>query len=134
MPRGYNPNRLAVAIPRLSDAASMLKVASSTSTNSGFAPVSATASPVAQNVNDGHSTASPGPTPLAISTMIKATKPHTQNTTNLAPQNAASAVSSAATSGPLMNWQCASTRATAASTAEPIRRHRTAMSKNSLLF
>ncbi len=39
--------------------ASMLNVASSTSTNTGVAPVSATASPVAQNVKDGQSTASP---------------------------------------------------------------------------
>src|SRR3569832_42947 len=131
-PRGFNPNRLAVAIPRLSEAASMLKVASSTSTNSGFAPVSATASPVAQNVNDGHSTTSPGPTPLAISTMINASVPLAQVTTCLAPQNAASAASSAATSGPLMNWQCASTRATAASTAGPIRRRWAAMSMNGM--
>ena len=46
-------------MPRFSEAASMLKVASSTSTNTGVAPVSATASPVAQNVKDGQNTASP---------------------------------------------------------------------------
>ena len=64
----------------------MLNVASSTSTNTGVAPVSATASPVAQNVNDGQSTASPGPTPLAISTISSASVPLAQLTTCLAPQ------------------------------------------------
>ena len=63
----------------------MLNVASSTSTNTGVAPVSATASPVAQNVNDGHSTASPRPTCLAISTISSASVPLAQVTTCLAP-------------------------------------------------
>ena len=47
--------------------------------------------------------------------------PLAQVTTCLAPQNAASSASSARTSGPMMNWQCASTRATASSIdcAEP---------------
>ena len=47
-----------------------------------------------------------GPTPLAISTMTSASVPLAQATTCLAPQKAASAASSAVTSGPLMNWQC----------------------------
>ena len=78
-------------MPRFSEAASMLKVASSTSTNTGVAPVSATASPVAQNVKDGQNTASPRPTPLAISTINSASVPLAQLTTCLAPLNAASA-------------------------------------------
>src|SRR5882757_7068156 len=102
-------------MPRVSDAGSMLNVTSSTSTNTGVAPTSATASPVAQNVNDGHSTASPGPTFFAISTMISASVPLAQLTTCLAPENSANAASSAVTSGPLMNWQWLSTRAMASS-------------------
>src|ERR1700733_5433850 len=132
-PRGFRPNRLAVAMPRLNEAASILKVASSTSTNTGVAPTSATASPVAQKVKDGHSTASPRPTPLAISTMTSASVPLAQVTTCLAPQKAASAASSAVTSGPLMNWQCASTRATASSTAGPSRRRWLATSMKGIL-
>src|SRR6478672_2955364 len=62
-------------MPRASEAGSMLKVASSTSTKTGVAPTSATTSPVAQNVNDGHSTASPGPTFFAISTIRSASEP-----------------------------------------------------------
>ena len=65
----------------------MLKVASSTSTKTGVAPVSATASPVAQNVNDGQNTASPRPTPFAISTISSASVPLAQVTTCLAPLN-----------------------------------------------
>ena len=106
----------------------MLKVASSTSTKTGVAPVSATASPVAQNVNDGHSTASPGPTFFAISTISSASVPLAQLTTCLAPQNSASAASSAVTSGPLMNWQWSSTRATASSIDVPSRRRWAAIS------
>src|SRR3979411_1562316 len=102
-------------MPCFSASASILKVASSTSTNTGVAPVSATASPVAQKVNDGQSTASPGPTPLAISTISSASVPLAQVTTCFAPLNAASSASSCAPSGPLMNWQCASTRPTASS-------------------
>ena len=91
----------------------MLNVASSTSTNTGVAPVSATASPVAQNVNDGQSTASPRPTPLAISTISSASVPLAQLTTCFAPLKAARSASSCVTSGPLMNWQWPSTRETA---------------------
>jgi len=46
--RGFSPRCRAVAMPRSSEAGSMLKVSSSTSTKTGAAPVSATASPVAQ--------------------------------------------------------------------------------------
>src|SRR6266478_4915703 len=119
---GLRPRLIAVAMPRLSEWASMLKVASSTSTNTGVAPVSATASPVAQNVNDGQSTASPRPTPLAINTISSASVPLAQLTTCLAPLKAASAASSCVTSGPLMNWQWVSTRDTASSTDLPSRR------------
>src|SRR6266478_4955220 len=91
---GLRPSLIAVAIPRLSEAVSMLNVTSSTSTNTGVAPVSATASPVAQNVNDGQNTASPRPTPFAINTINSASVPLAQLTTYLAPQKAASSASS----------------------------------------
>src|SRR5512138_3573373 len=93
----------------------MLKVVASTSISSGVAPVRATGEAVAQNVNDGQKTASPGPAPIAISTITSASVPLAQLTTCLAPQNSASAFSRVVTSGPLTNWQCAITRATASS-------------------
>src|ERR1700754_3907742 len=98
---GLRPSFLAVAIPRASDSAVMLKLVSSTSTNSGVAPVRATGEAVAQNVNDGQNTASPGPAPIAISTMTSASVPLAQVMTCLAPQNSDSAFSSATTPGPL---------------------------------
>src|SRR5712664_314553 len=119
---GFRPDFVAVAMPRVSEPGSMLKVVSSTSTNTGVAPVRATASPVAQNVNDGQNTASPRPTPLAISTISSASVPLAQLTTCLAPLKSASAASSCVTSGPLMNWQWVSTRETASSTDLPSRR------------
>src|ERR1700682_840697 len=119
---GLRPSFFAVAIPCFREFASMLNVTSSTSTNTGVAPVSATASPVAQNVKDGQSTASPRPTPLAISTISNASVPLEQATTCLAPLKAASPASSSATSGPLMNLQWVSTRETASSTDLPSRR------------
>src|SRR6266852_6278252 len=119
---GLRPSFFAVAIPPFSEFTSMLNVASSTSTNTGVAPSSATTSPVAQKVKDGHSTASPRPTPLAISTINSASVPLAQVTTCLAPLKAASAASSSVTSGPLMNWQWVSTRETASSTDLPRRR------------
>ena len=67
----------------------MLKVFSSTSTNTGDAPVNATASPVALNVNDGQITASPWPMFLAISTISSASVPLAQLTTCFAPLKAA---------------------------------------------
>src|SRR5467141_1428790 len=119
---GLRPSLVAVAMPRFSELGSMLNVASSTSTKTGVAPASATASPVAQNVNDGQNTASPRPTPFAISTISSASVPLAQVTTCLAPLYTASSASSCATSGPLMNWQWSSTRATASSTDLPSRR------------
>src|SRR6202790_2761860 len=119
---GLRPSFFAVAIPCFSEFASMLKEASSTSTNTGVAPVSATASPVAQNVKDGQSTASPRPTPLAINTISSASVPLAQLTTCLAPLKAPSAASSWVTSGPLMNWQWPITRETASSMDLPSRR------------
>src|ERR1700722_5090456 len=100
----------------------MLKVEASTSTKTGVAPVNATASPVAQKVKDGQSTASPRPTPFAISTINSASVPLEQLTTCFAPLKAASCASSCVTSGPLMNWQWASTRPTASSIDLPSRR------------
>ena len=51
-------------------------------------------------------TASPGPIPQAMSTSRSASVPLEQVITWRAPQNAASSLSSARTSGPRMNWQC----------------------------
>src|SRR5450432_462322 len=117
-------------MPSLSEAALILNVASSTSTNTGVAPASATTSPVAQNVNDGQITASPGPMPLAISTISNASVPLAQAITCLAPQNAARSDSSSLTSGPLMNWQCVSTFDTALSILLPKRRRCSPISIN----
>src|SRR5229473_7262918 len=127
---GMRPSFFAFAMPRFNEFTSMLNVASSTSTNTGVAPVSATASPVAQNVNDGQSTASPRPTLFAISTISSASVPLAQVTTCFAPLKAARSASSCATSGPLMNWQWASTRPRASSTDLPSRRRCAAMSMN----
>ncbi len=103
--RGVRPAFFAAAIARTTLAGEMLKVASSTSANTGVAPSSTTISAVAQNVKDGQITASPGPMPFAISTSASASVPLAQLTTCRAPQNSASACSSARTSGPRMNWQ-----------------------------
>ena len=110
----------------------MLKVSASTSTKTGVAPTSATTSAVAQKVNDGQMTASPGPTPLARSASTSASVPLAQVTACLAPQKAASSLSKARTSGPSMNWQWSSTRATAVSTAAPRRRRWAATSMNGI--
>src|SRR6516165_7394210 len=118
---GLRPSLLAVAMPRLSEAASMLKVVASTSTKTGVAPASATASPVAQKVKEGQSTASPEPTSFAISTIRSASVPLEQDTTCLAPLKAASSASSWVTSGPFTNWQWSSTRETASSRDRPNR-------------
>ena len=74
-------------------------------------------------------TASPLPAPIAINTMTSASVPLAQLTTCLAPQNSASAFSSAVTSGPLTNWQCAITRPTASSIDLPSRRRCAPISK-----
>ena len=66
---------------------------------------SATTSAVAQKVNDGQITASPGPMPLASRTRNRASVPLAQESAWRAPQNAASSASSRTTSGPMMNWQ-----------------------------
>ncbi len=68
-----------------------MKVASSTSANTGVAPSSTTISAVAQKVKDGQITASPGPMLFAISTRASASVPLAQVTTCRAPQNSASA-------------------------------------------
>src|SRR5690349_22354032 len=129
---GLSPSRFALAIARSRLPGSMLKVASSTSANTGVAPSSATTSAVAQNVKDGHNTASPGPIPFAISTSTSASVPLAQLTAWRAPQKPASAVSSARISGPRMNWQCSVTRAIASSIAGPRRRRWAATSMNGI--
>src|SRR5262245_22119497 len=101
----FNAASLAVATAPATPFASMLNVAASTSTKTGVAPTKATTSAVAQKVNDGHNTASPGPISIARSTSTRASVPLAQVTTCLAPQNAASSVSKAFTSGPSMYWQ-----------------------------
>ncbi len=99
----------------------MLKVSGRTSTKIGVAPASTTASAVAVKVNDGTNTASPRPTSLAISAMIRAVVPLEQEITCLAPQWAASFFSISATSGPMMNPPWSSTRPMAASSRVPRR-------------
>ena len=91
---------MAVATAPAMPLASILNVSASTSTNTGVAPSSAATSAVAQNVNDGQITASPGPIPFARSTSISASVPLAQATTWRAPQNAASAASNAAPPAP----------------------------------
>jgi hypothetical protein len=110
----------------------MLNVVASTSTNTGVAPTRTATSAVAQKVNDGQSTASPGPTPIARSARINASVPLAQVTTWRASQNAASSASNARTSGPRMNWQWLRTRPTAASMAEPSLRRWAATSINGI--
>src|SRR5262245_7882990 len=129
---GLRPASFAVATAPAIPLASILNVLSSTSTNTGVAPTNATTSAVAQNVNDGQTTASPGPTPVARNASTRASVPLAQVTTWRAPQNAASSASKARTSGPRMNWQWLSTRATAASTAGPRRRRCAATSMNGI--
>ena len=111
----------AIACSRL--AGSRLQVSGSTSTNTGTAPRSTTASALAAKVKAGTKTASPGPIARAISTSSRASVPLAQVTTWRTPQAAASAASKRATSGPKMNWPCASTAAIAAS-IRPSRRRR----------
>src|SRR5471032_3710972 len=102
---GLRLRLFAVATAPAMAPASILNVASSTSTNIGVAPTKATTSAVAQNVNDGQITASPGPMPLARKANTKASVPLAQVTACLAPQKEASSASKARTSGPRMNWQ-----------------------------
>src|SRR5215475_7385393 len=102
---GFNPASLAVATAPATPFASMLNVAASTSTKTGVAPTKTATSAVAQKVNDGHNTASPGPISIARSASTRASVPLAQVTTCLTPQNAASSVSKAFTSGPRINWQ-----------------------------
>jgi len=118
---GLRPSLVAVAMPRFSELGSMLNVAASTSTTPASPPISATASPVAQNVNDGQNTASPRPTPFAISTISSASVPLRTGHEWLAPRTPQAPPRAARLSGPLMNWQWSSTRATASSTDLPSR-------------
>jgi hypothetical protein len=130
--RGFNPRRFAVATARAQLAGSRLNVSAVTSAMTGVAPQSATTSAVAQKVKAGQITASPGPMPHAMSTRRSASVPLEVAIACRAPQNAASSLSSARTSGPWMNWQCASTRAIASSTAPPSRRRCAATSMNGI--
>jgi len=84
-------------------AGSRLKLFASTSAKTGVAPTSTITSAVAVKVKLGQTTASPGPTPLAINTITRASVPLAQLTAWRAPQNAASSASSVRTSGPRMN-------------------------------
>ena len=98
-------SRFAAAMPRSRLAGSRLNVASSTSTNTGVAPTSATDSAVAENVNAGQNTASPFPTPSAIRMSTSASVPLETPIECFAPQKAERSRSSSRTSGPLTNWQ-----------------------------
>ncbi len=80
----------------------MLKSAACTSTKTGVAPTSATASAVAVKVKSGTMTALPGPMPLAIRASWMASVPLPQLIAKRAPQKAASFAAKEATSGPEM--------------------------------
>ena len=75
-------------------AASMFAVSSSTSTNTGFAPISAIISAVAAKVNGVVTTSSPGFTSSASSAISSASVPEATATQCLAPVQAASRSSS----------------------------------------
>src|SRR5438874_2350384 len=100
---GCKPSCFASAIPCFSETGSILNVSSLTSTKIGVAPTSTTTSAVAQKVNEGQITASPGPTSFARSTMSNASVPLAQLTTCLLSEKEPSSTSRCATSGPLMN-------------------------------
>ena len=96
----------------------MLKVSSSTSTNTGVAPTSATTSAVAQKVKVGQITASPRPMPLRHQHQHQRVGAARAGDRMLARRRTPpDRVSSAVTSGPMMNWQWSSTRAIASSIA-----------------
>ena len=77
------------------EAGEAVLVAAPTGTGkAGVAAARAATAPGAQKGNDGQRAASPGPTPLAISTISNASVPLAQATTCLAPQNDARSASS----------------------------------------
>ena len=84
--------------------ASRLPVAASTSTNTGVAPTSNTASAAAMNENGVVITSSPALMPSAIRAMTSASVPEDTVMQWRAPVRAASRASSSATSGPRMYW------------------------------
>ena len=100
-----------------SAATSMLKVASSTSTNTGVAPTREMAPAVAKNVYGVVKTSSPGPISSAISARISASEPDAQPIAYLAPQYAAISPSSFFTSSPKINFCESTTRTISARTS-----------------
>jgi hypothetical protein len=64
-------------------------VSRSTSQKTGVAPVGGIASALAQNVKDGTTTSSPGPTPSARSAIVIASVPFATPIACFAPTNAA---------------------------------------------
>ena len=108
---------IALVLPvmrRSASAGSMLKSASSESTKTGVAPVRAIAPAVAKNVNDGHSTSSPGPMPSVISESSSASVPELTPMACRTPTDSAARSSNRVTSGPRMNCDDSSRRAKAA--------------------
>ena len=89
---------IAASIP----AASMFAVSSSTSTNTGLAPISAIISAAAAKLKGVVITSSPGFTSSASSAISSASVPEAAVTQCAAAVRAASAASSSATSGPMM--------------------------------
>jgi hypothetical protein len=71
-------------------------------------------------VNDGTTTSSPGPTPIALSAIVSASVPFATPTACFAPQYDANSLSKAETSGPRMKRPPSTTEAMAA--AMPSRR------------
>jgi hypothetical protein len=97
-------------------AGSMLYERRSTSTNTGFAPISAIISAVAKNVNGTVITSSPGFTSRAMSAISSASVPLATPMQCFAPTYSASRCSSSVTSGPITYCPCSSTLAIRAST------------------
>ncbi len=83
-----------------SRAGSIVCVSARTSTNTGRAPTSRIASPVAMKVFATVTTSSPGPIPCARSASCSASVPFATAQACVVPQKAANSRSSSATSGP----------------------------------
>ena len=89
-------------------------VSRSMSQNTGVAPVGAIASALAKNVNEGTTTSSPGPTPMARSAIVIASVPLATPIACSTPSSCANSVSNAATFGPRMNAELSTTSLIAA--------------------
>src|SRR5262249_13256239 len=102
---------------------SMLKVAGSISTNTGFAPTRAIEPAVATKLKGVVMTSSPAPTPAAIKARTSASEPEAQETANFALNSFAYSSSRALTSAPKMKIWLSITPAMASITSPRIVRN-----------